>query len=114
MTVKFPQKNVTHKRRVPHTPTYARNSWFGVAGKVLSYNDAMKIYYKIQNFFDRLDVEIEIDYHEQEGDFTKEQAAKLRAQKEEIVEDYRGALEDDGHWNDVLMDILNGILKGRR
>lgn len=72
----------------------------------MDYRQAMAVYYKVQDFLDHWDVETEIDYREEEGDFTKEQASKLRAQKEEIAEDYRGALDDDGHWNDVLMDIL--------
>lgn len=110
MKIKFFDQTIIHKRKIPRTPIVNQTPYFGTfgdGGKVLTYNEAMYIYHKIQDFLDKWDVETEIDYRESEGEFTKEEAAKLRKEMKEITEDYRGALDDDGHWNDVLMDILN-------
>lgn len=100
-------KSVVHKRKLPREPMLKQTHFFGVNGKILSNREAMFIHYKVEEYLDRWDVETEIDYREEEGDFTKEEAAKLRAQTNDIANEYRGALDDDGRWNDVLMDILN-------
>ena len=109
MKIKFLDQTIIHKRKIPRTPIVNQAPYFGTfgdGGKVLNYNEAMYIYHNIQDFLDKWDVETEIDYSEEEGDFAKEEAAKLRAQTNDIANEYRGALDDDGHWNDVLMDIL--------
>ena len=108
MTIKFPRNQVIHKRKQPRASIYMRSPYFGTEGVVLDYRQAMAVYYKVQDFLDRWDVETEIDFREEEGEFTKEQAKDFRAHLKEIVYDYRGALDDDGHWNDVLMDVLHG------
>ena len=108
MKIVFPSKQVVHKRKKPRTSIYMRSPYFGTKGVVLDYRQAMAVYYKVQDFLDHWDVENEIEYHEKEREITKEQARGLRAKINGIVDDYRAALDDDGHWNDVLMDVLHG------
>lgn len=107
MTIKFPKMKVEHKRKEPKTAIYQRSPYFGTEGVVMNYSQAMAVYHKIQDFLDRLDVETEIDYREEEEEFTAEQAAEARSMIKEIAEEYRARLDDDGHWNDVLMNSIN-------
>jgi len=106
MKINFPNQTIIHKRKIPRTSIANQHPYFGTEGAVLNYRQAMAVYHKIQDFLDRWDVENEIDYREEEGEITAEQARKYRSQIADIVADYRGVLDDDGHWNDVLMDIL--------
>ena len=111
MKIVFPKQRVTHRRKQPRPSIVNQNPFFGVPGKVLTYLEAMTIYHKIQDFLDLWDVETEIDYREEEGEFTKEQAAEARNQMREIAEEYRGRLDDDGHWNDVLMKSISWMMR---
>ena len=106
MKIIFPSKQVVHKRKKPRVQGYMRKPYFGAEGVILDYRQAMAVYYKVQDFLDHWDVEAEIEYREEAGEITKEQAKELKAHLEDIVDDYRGVLDDDGHWNDVLMDVL--------
>lgn len=105
--IKFPKTKVQHKRKEPRAKIYQQKPYFGTEGAVLDYRQAMLVYHKIQDFLDRWDVEQEIEYREEEGDFTKEEAANLRREMQDIVDEYRGVLDDDGHWNDVLMGVMD-------
>lgn len=107
MRIKFLRRTVQHQRKQPRPSIVNQNSFFGVPGKVLSYQEAMILYHKIQDFLDLWDVETEIDYREEEGGLTKEEARWARNWKREIAEEYRGRLDEDGHWNDVLMGVIN-------
>lgn len=107
MKVMFPQKSVIHKKKIPRKPMVKQTHFFGIHGKILTYQEAMYIHYKVEEYLDRWDVETEIDYHEEEGEYTKEEADELRAQMNDIADEYRGRLDDDGHWHDVLIDILD-------
>ena len=107
MKIAFPKQTVRHQRKQPRPSIVNQNPFFGVPGKVLTYREAMALYHKIQDFLDLWDVETEIDYREEDGEFTEEQAVEARNQKREIAEEYRGRLDDDGHWNDVLMTAIN-------
>lgn len=107
MKIVFPKQRVTHRRKQPRPSILNREAFFGVPGKVMTYLEAMAVYHKVQDFLDLWDVETEIDYREEEGEFTEEQAAEARSQMREIAEEYRGRLDDDGHWNDVLMAAIN-------
>lgn len=107
MKIAFPKQRVTHRRKQPRPSIVNQNPFFGVPGKVLSYQEAMAVYYKVQEFLDMWDVETEIDYREEEEEFTKEEAAEARSMMKEIADDYRGRLDDDGHWNEVLMNAIN-------
>ena len=106
MKIIFPSKRVVHRRKKPRVQGYMRKPYFGAEGVILGYRQAMAVYYKVQDFLDHWDVEAEIEYREEEGEITKERAKALKAHLEDIVDDYRGVLDDDGHWNDVLMDVL--------
>ena len=83
-----------------------KKPYFGTEGVVLNYRQAMSVYYKVQDFLDHWDVEAEIDYREEQGEITAEKAKDFRAHLDIIVDDYRAVLDDDRHWNDVLMDVL--------
>ena len=72
----------------------------------MDYRQAMAVYYAVQDVRDHEDVESEIAYREQEGEFTKEQARELRANINDIVYDYRGALDNGCHDYNVLINIL--------
>ena len=106
MNIIFPRNSVVHKRKKPRVSICMRSSYFGTEGVVLNYRQAMSVYYKVQDFLDHWDVEAEIEYREEQGEITAEKAKEFKAHLEDIVDDYRGVLDDDGHWNDVLMDIL--------
>jgi len=105
--INFPQKSAVHKRKIPRKSIVKQTHFFGSHGKILTCQEAMYIHYKVEEYLDRWDVETEIDYHEEEGEYTKEEAAELRAQMNDIADEYRGRLDDDGHWHDVLIDILD-------
>lgn len=107
MKILFPKQKIRHKRKEPKTTIYQRSPYFGTEGVVLNYRQAMAVYHKVQDFLDRWDVETEIDYREEEGDFTEEESANLRREMQDIVDEYRGVLDDDGHWNDVLMGVMD-------
>lgn len=107
MKIAFLKQTVRHQRKQPRPSIVNQNPFFGVPGKVLTYREAMALYHKIQDFLDLLDVETEIDYREEEEEFTKEEAAEARSMMKEIANDYRGRLDDDGHWNEVLMNAIN-------
>lgn len=83
-----------------------QSPYFGTKGVVLDYRQAMAVYYRVQDFLDHWDVEAEIEYRKEQGEITEEKAKDFQAHLEDIVDDYRAALDDDGHWNDVLMDVL--------
>lgn len=53
MKIQFPQTKVAHKRKEPRKPRFYQKSYFGTKGVVVSYNQAMAIYYEVQNFLDR-------------------------------------------------------------
>lgn len=106
MTIALPKQTVRHRRKQPRTPIINRSPFFGVFGKVLTYREAMAVYHKIQDFLDLWDVEAEIDYRESEEWLTKEEASQLSREARDIADEYRSVLDDDGHWNEVLMDIL--------
>ena len=111
MKIAFPRKTVRHRRKQPRPSIVNQNPFFGVPGKVLTYREAMAIYHKIQDFLDLWDVETEIDYREEEEEFTPEETAEARSQMREIAEEYRGRLDDDGHWNDVLMKSISWMMR---
>lgn len=107
MKIAFPKQRVMHRRKQPRPSILNREAFFGVPGKVLTCLEAMAVYHKIQDFLDLWDVETEIDYREEEEEFTKEEAAEARRMMKEIADDYRGRLDDDGHWNEVLANAIN-------
>ena len=107
MTIKFPKQKIRHKRKEPKKSIVNQNPYFGTEGVILNYRQAMAVYYKVQDFLDCWDVETEIDYREEEEEFTAEQAAEARSMIKGIAEEYRARLDDDGHWNDVLMNSIN-------
>ena len=109
MRIEFPRRKVSHKRIQIHPPICTQKPFFGTKGHVLTYKEAVDIYYKVQDFLDRWDVETEIDYREEEGEFTTAEAAEARARMKAIIDEYRGRLDDDWHWNEVLMGAINWI-----
>lgn len=114
MKIAFPKQTVRHQRKQPRPSIVNQNPFFGVPGKVLSYREAMAVYHKVQDFLDLWDVETEIDYRESEGDYTQEEAANLRREMRDVADEYRGVLDDDGHWNDVLVGVMDMRRAGYR
>ena len=107
MKIAFPKQRVMHRRKQPRPSILNREAFFGVPGKVLTCLEAMAVYHKIQDFLDLCDVETEIDYREEEEELTQEEAAEARSMMKEIADDYRARMDDDGHWNDVLVNAIN-------
>lgn len=107
MNIAFPKRTVTHLRKRPKTSIVNQHPFFGVPGKVLSYREAMAVYHKIQDFLDLWDVETEIDYQESIDRYTEEEYVTLRSEMREIAFEYRCRLDDDGHWNDVLVGVMD-------
>lgn len=110
MTIKFPQQKVLHRRKEPRLSMIDEDPFFGVPGKILTFDEAMDLCLKVDNWFDCLDVESEIDYWEQIGVLTHEKAAKARSMKREIANEYRRLQDKDGRWTDMLMSAMNWVI----
>ena len=102
MTVKFPKAKAEHKRTLHYAEPV-----FIVCGQVVRWTQAHQIYWQIQQAMDMLDVLGEIDFREEEGDYTKAEAHNLRLHAQEVANDYRAVLDEDGHWNHVLVSVMD-------
>ena len=102
MSVKFPKGKAKHKR----TPHFAE-PMFIICGQVVRWTQAYQIHWQVQQAMDMLDVRQEIDFREEEGDYTKAEAHNLRLHAQEVADDYRAVLDEDGHWNTVLVGVMD-------
>lgn len=104
MKVLFPKQTITHKRR----PKQVAEPVFMVGGKILSWEEAQRIYFEVQREYDRMDVKHEIEYQWEDGNYTDEQVKDAMNHLEEIADRLRGRLDDsDGdNWSHTFSDIL--------
>lgn len=102
MMVKFPKAKTAHKRTVHYAEPV-----FIICGQVVRWTQACLIYRQLQQAMDMLDVQQEIDFREEEGDYTKTEVHNLRLHAQEVANDYRAVLDEDGHWNTVLVGVMD-------
>ena len=112
MKIIFPRHKAVHRRDYDRELTAV----IKVKGIFVNWNDAQRIYFAVQNVFDKADILQELSYRLQIGTITRKEASSAVKRMNQLAERYRMLLDDDvgETWNNTLAGVLEEFLENKK